>query len=121
MPDQHLSLPDTFTPTGRIVVYAQAGDDDVGSLLDVAGLRAVAELVVVFVEASCLANGGDKDVAHPPRTSAIAQPIAVENKLARVNDMRSFEGEESVGRAYRRQCGGRIVEKPARAGKLRTR
>src|SRR4051812_24281950 len=72
-----------------------------------------------LVFAACgLANGAVNGVAQPPRTSAIAQPIAAENKLARGDDMCSFEGQDSVDVCARSTMGGRIVEKPARAGKL---
>ena len=67
-----------------------------GNALDARGLGGGATRAAVVFDASGLANGVEKGVAQPPRTSAIAQPITAENKLARVDDMRSFEGQDSV-------------------------
>ena len=90
-----------------------------GKGIDGAGLGDVVTRAAVVFDASGLANGVEKGVAQPPRTSAIAQPITAENKLARVDDMRSFEGQDSVDGVAPSTTGGRIVEKPAGAGKLR--
>jgi hypothetical protein len=79
-----------------------------GKGIDGAGLGGVVTRAAFVFDASALANGGDKGVAQPPRTSAIAQPITAENKLARVDHMRSFEGKDSVDGADSRQW-GRIV------------
>ena len=89
-----------------------------GNGIDGAELGSVATRSVPVFLTSGLANGVDRGVAQPPRTSAIAQPFAAEIKVARGDDMRFYERPESVDLRIVDNA-GRIVEKAARAGKLR--
>jgi hypothetical protein len=89
-----------------------------------------AGLTVGLFESSCLANGVESGVAHPDWKSAIAQPIVAKIDLVRIRSMlpsggfaanrAAFWCKCSVGRGADK-CRGRIVEKPAGAGKLRSR